>query len=314
MGEEPMDWIVVDPQRPVTPLTAPQSDRAGGVLLGMAVVDGWSHATEFALCVADAAATGRPLTDPLVLDLLRRNVTELRSTQRAAAGGTADPDALLASTAVVALAHLHDSAEERADAARAIATTMNSATPVDDAVLRWIELVVATVRAGESPRAGAGPDAGAVAAAVDAAIASVTGAGRTVATGADVFGVNASAGAPATRGALLGARFGWRAVPDELARQATGWPGTDARALVGLGIHAARLRRRSVEVARDSADAWRRDLPVRQWNAATENSPGGAPSVGPELPEGTPAWRRSWVALTPGDAQDQDDSRGRSGQ
>ena len=314
MGEEPMDWIVVDPQRPVTPLTAPQSDRAGGVLLGMAVVDGWSHATELALCVADAAATGRPLTDPLVLDLLRRNVAELRSTQGAAAVATADPDAFLASTAVVALAHLHDSAEERADAARAVAATMNSATPVDDAVLRWIELVVETVRTGGSPGAGAGPAFGAVAAVVDAAIASVVGAELAVETGADAFDVNASAGAPATRGALLGARFGWRAVPDELARQATGWPGTDARALVGLGIHAARLRRRSIEVARDSADGWGGDLPVGQWNAATENPHDGVPSVGPEPPEKTPAWRRSWVALTPGDAQDRDDSRGGSGQ
>lgn len=312
MSEEPMDWIVVDPDRPIRPLTTAQGDRAGGVLLGIGVVDGWSRATELALCVADAAATGRPLTDPLVLDLLRRNVAELRSTQGATGVDLNDPDALLASTAVVTLAHLHDSAEDRADAARAVAATMGAATIVDDTVLRWIELVAETVRTGVVSRAAADPAvgtvAGMVAAVVDAAIASVAEAEVADGTGAGAFDPRASAVASAARGALLGARFGWRAVPDELASHAAGWPGTDARALVGLAIHAARLRQRSVEVARDPADGSGGDVPVEQWNASTENTGAGTPSTTPEPRDDAPRWRRSWVALTSGDAQSSGDA------
>jgi hypothetical protein len=313
------------------------NDRAGGLLLGMAVADDWSTATKVALCVGDAAATGLDLTDSGALGLLRRNLRELRLESPASGGALDSIDDILAAAAMVALAHLHDTREKRADAARAVIAMVDEHTVVDDDVLRWVELVAETVRSGAVPdgsilsgaaaagagagagagaRAGVGAGAGAGAGAragagataetVEAAVQAVRAGERT--NGADsarfTAGLAPATLASATRasaatGALLGARFGWQAVPRELADHVSGWPGAGATALVGLGILAARSQ---VAPAAPAAGREARTggvVPVELWSAWVQSA--ASESAGSESASAS-IWRRAQVVLTTSDA------------
>lgn len=295
------DWFLVDPARQPHPLTGEQSDRAGGVLLGMAVVDGWSRATELALCVADAASTGRSLTEPLVLDLLRRNLRERQPARDEGHHGPVTPDDLLATTAVVALAHIHDGAQERADATAAVAQLLDPAFVRDDALVVWAEIIAETVRDGTIPSA-ADPGSGAIAKAVRAALDVGRAAETADPSGATAFLPQAGADSPtpAGAGALLGARFGWGTVPDGLAGSVSGWPGADAQALVGLGLLAARLQRRSVELARTDAELSGGAVLVEDWGDLVPEE-ALTKTVGST---GSTVWRRSPVVLTPSHAEE----------
>jgi hypothetical protein len=298
------------------------NDRAGGLLLGMAVADDWSTATKVALCVGDAAATGLGLTDSGALGLLRRNLRELRLESPASGGALDSIDDILAAAAVVALAHLHDTREKRADAARAVIAVVDEHTVVCDDVLRWVELVAETVRSGAVPdgsilagagagagagaRAGAGAGAGATAETVEAAVQAVRAGERT--NGADsarfTAGLAPATLASATRasaatGALLGARFGWQAVPRELADHVSGWPGAGATALVGLGILAARSQ---VAPAAPAAGREARTggvVPVELWSAWVQSA--ASESAASESASAS-IWRRAQVVLTTSDA------------
>ena len=303
------------------------SDRAGGVLLGMAVADAWSSATCVALCVGDAAATGLDLTDDGALGLLRRNLRELRLEGHASGGAFDSIDDILAAATMVALAHLHDTREKRADAARAVIAVVDEHTVVDDDVLRWVELVAETVRSGAVPDSGIQSSATATAETVDAAVQVVRAGEKADGTDSVRFIAALAAGtlaagtltagtlASAMTGALLGARFGWSAVPEELANQARGWPGAGSTALVGIGILAARDQLRSAESAGDREERSGGVVPIELWNAGPENAgaenarstnarsavipvPGsdGGGAASPTV------WRRAQVVLTTSDA------------
>lgn len=305
-----MKWFEVDLEHPIRPLTGPQAGRAAGVILGMAVGDGWNHATELALCVADAAATGRALTDTPVLDLIRRNLRELTLGKGSGADALHTTDEMLATTAIVALAHLHDSVAVRAAATEAVLGVLNPALVVEGSVHRWVELIASTIRSGTSPRETWRFESGAIALEITDVVEAVTAADP--ANGeVDRSGVKSATQVPAATGALIGATYGWEAIPDDLAAQATGWPDAGAGALLALGLQIARLQSRSVEPPRDPADNIAGIIPVERWKTEAEErqtadsrideSRGGA--------DGT-RWHRTNIVLTTGDANSEDPQTG----
>lgn len=279
------------------------SDRAGGVLLGMAIADAWSSPTCVALCVGDAAATGLDLTNDGALGLLRRNLRELRLESHGSGGAFDSIDDILAAATMVALAHLHDTREKRADAARAVIAVVDERTVVDDDVLRWVELVAETVRSGAVPDSSiqSGAGAGATAETVDAAVQAVRAGERANGTDGARFtaGLASATRTSAATGALLGARFGWPAVPQELADRARGWPGAGSTALVGLGILAARSQVRPAAPAAVREARTGGVVPVELWSAWVQS-----PTSESAASESASAsiWRRTQVVLTTSDA------------
>ncbi len=282
----------------------PIIDRAGGVLLGMAVSDGWSSATGLALCVADAAATGIALTDGASLDLLERNLRELHL-HMPAARAPYSHDQLLAVSTVVALAYLYDTPAERADATRSVVGAMDEHAIVDGALLRWVDLVAHVVRTGAVPDEGGPSGAREMEEHVRTTVRVIRHAEFT--SGDDIArmqaGLDSTMSAPAATGALLGARFGWRAVPKDLADQSRGWPEANGKALIGLALLAARSGPRRPTSIADPDERWGGTVPIERWDEAqpthTPPTQSGAPD---EDTAGSFTWRRTQVVLTAADA------------
>lgn len=283
----------------------PIIDRAGGVLLGMAVSDGWSKTTNLALCVADAAATGIALTDAASLGLLQRNLRELRL-QDPAARAPFSRDQLLAISTVVALAYLYDPPAERADALRAVLEAMDDHTRVDGTLLRWVDLVVDVVRTGVVHAEAAVPDAREMEEPVRLAIDVVRQAESTDGDDTErvLAGLDSATSTPAAMGALLGARFGWHAIPQERADRIHGWPDADGKALVGLGLLAARSQPRRSTSTSDPAERWGGTVAIERWDEAhTVHAPATHPEAADESTPARPStWRRTHVVLTTADA------------
>jgi hypothetical protein len=292
--------------------TDPTTDRAGGVMLGLAVAEGWSAATEIALCVGDAAATGLPLTDEGALGLLGRNVRSLRL-ERHRPNGALDVDELLGVVAVIALAHLHDSPKERAEATRAVLAVLDAGAIVDTRILGWGEILAATVREGELPQDFDPNDrrdhgsheshSEVMAESIRAAVHAVRVAERVGGSDDARFaaGLGMSIGAVAATGALLGARFGWRAVPRTLADQTHGWPDADSTALIGIGLLAARASETRSDRAAPAGGVVR----IERWDETSDTASPATELTGAEeqgRTSGPRVWRRTQVVLTTSDA------------
>jgi hypothetical protein len=293
-------------------------DRAGGVMLGMAIADGWHSATEVALCVGDAAATGLALTDAGTLGLLERNLRALRLERHSPTRSFESNDELLAATAVVALAHLHDTPQAREEATRAVVATIHPSAVVDHSLLWWVEVVAETVRSGVLPDISRSEDrrdgspggrAGTVAADVHAAIQAVRRAEQTGDDDAARFaaGLTAVSSAPAATGAVLGSRFGWEALPRELAEKAHGWPEAGKQDLVGIGLLALRRQARATDASR-AEERSGGTVPIERWDDFQESVPstGIRAAVAAEGGPESSSWHRTLVALTAADA----DTRG----
>jgi len=295
-----MRWIQVDPTRSAQPLTARQSGRAAGVLLGMAVADGWNHATELAVCVADAAATGRALTDLPVLERLRRNLHALELAKGSFHETADSANDVLAASAVVALAHVHDSPSDRMAATTAVLGILNPDLDVDNGIHRWVEIVTSAIRSGQTTNPSSILETGATYAAIADAVKAVSISGPH----GDEFveAIMTVPGSVAAAGSLIGATHGWEAIPDKLAEGLTGWPESGGAALLALGLQIPRLRARSVQTSRTPAASPDGRIPVERWNSES-----GRLQVPAEL---APAhlWHRSAIVLTTADAETRDNT------
>ena len=273
---------------------AGRRDRAAGLLLGAALADSWSTSTEIALCVADAAATGRPLTDREVVGLVSRNLT-LLCQERGPVDTTKTTDALLAATAVVALAHVYDGPEQRARATTAIVAEIDAGANADRLVL-WVDLVAETLRSGAVPNVlPLSTDASAVVAVVRAAERVSVFAGDQLATGLATISM-----LPAASGALLGARFGQHAFSRANVSALSGWPGAGAAELAGLGLLALRGAGRMIPDVESEIKG--SPVPIERWGE-TDHGAAHRPRTPIAEQSTTTSWRQSHITLTPADAE-----------
>lgn len=246
------------------PVLHEQANRAGGVLLGAALADGWSSAIEGALCVADVAATGVILSDRLALELLERNLETARRENRQV-DEFFSLDGLHLAGAVVALASFRDDSETRAQSADSVLASLSvhskSRLPITrDDFLGWIELVNETLWTGNSSERFA-------------------------------TGLRSVSGLPAASGALLGARDGWQSLPDDRSLLLTGWPGAGSTALIGLGVLAVQVPRRT-DRSRPSDKRHRLPLSTESWPQLESRR-----DAARRTPEFSSRWRVSHTVL-----------------
>jgi hypothetical protein len=258
-------------------LGAGRAARAGGLLVGIAIADGWRVTTELALCVADAALSGRALTDDAALGLLERNLRALAWERGKTELRLPPGDPTLAVAAVVALAGSRSSAALRAAATSAVLRTIDAHAVVDEVVRRWVEEIAAGVD-------GEAFDPGEATAATSPHAADAERARSALRSSPDPAEVREAG--PAT-GALVGLHRGM-ATEDGVG----GWPGVDLRGVAHIGAELARLLPPS------------EDRPVAR--IPVGGTDGAIPPSGAAASSSTRPWRVSRVTLPAVDIDDED--------
>lgn len=229
---------------------ATDTTRALGLLVGLALGDGWSGVTEIALCVADAAAPGLPLDDPRSVDLLQRNLRERRATASSSTIDVDADDAAFAAGAIVAMAHRHDAPARLSNALSAVLGALDAPVSSQPQVLAWATTLAETISTGRFVATSLGEQQR-----WSSPLQAITGAMHSSGgySSADVRarvrstlapGALASSGLPAWTGALVGAIVGLHLLPAERIAALSGWPDADAEALLRVATDVAAPRER----------------------------------------------------------------------
>lgn len=272
---------------------ATDTTRALGLLVGLALGDGWSGVTEIALCVADAAATGLPMDDPRSVDLLQRNLRERRATASSSTIDVDADDAAFAAGAIVAMAHRHDAPTQLSNALSAVLGTLEVPVSSRPQVFAWVTALAETISTGRFDVTSLGEQrrwssslqaiAGAMHSSGGYSSADVRARVRsTLAPGA-----LASSGLPEWTGALVGAIVGLHLLPGERVAALSGWPDADAQALLRVAASVAAPRERGAA-----------GIPISIGARSTTRTAGAAES----LSTLEAVWRVTHVSLTPNES------------
>lgn len=217
-----------------------RSERAAGLLVGLALADGWSRATETALCVADAVATGLPLDDERALDLLRRNIRSMHDATHATGANPASGDAVLAACAVFAVAHHREKRAEWEAALEAMLDVLEVPIAARDGLSSWADSIAELITTGAwgwlDPEQTSHWSTTLRAIAETCAALEADDTSRQSEPISRVLFTESEALrlAPAATGAIAGALMDVEALPEEMMSRLNGWPDADGASLVSI--------------------------------------------------------------------------------